>query len=83
MHPVSCAQTALLYIYQALLSFWNGFQFSFPAVLSYIGVAVMLRYGLISHHGGAVTPGDLAVASSVIVSFIGEDATMCTVHCAC
>ena len=70
----ACLQTTHLYIFQAVLSVWNGFQFSFPTLLSYVAVAIMLRMGSTSflnpYGDQVITPGDLAVASGVIAGFI-------------
>lgn len=80
-------QTRSLYLFEGVLSFWNGFQFSFPTILSYILIVIMMKAGLTSYFTSptdddptGTNPGDLAVASGVIVSFIGE--TACVVFIA-
>jgi hypothetical protein len=67
-----------LYLFEALLSFWNAFQFSFPTILSYALIAIMIQCDLTSYLAmgdddtTGISPGDLSVASGVIVSFISE-----------
>ena len=54
------------------MSFWTGFMFGFPTILSYIVVALSLRYPrVLASHAEAQTFGDLSVAAAVISQFIG------------
>lgn len=73
-----------LYLFQCILSFWSGFQYAFPTILSYITVAMLLRFGYtkeLNPAGGDISPGDLAVASGTIVGFISECTLRCGCHC--
>jgi hypothetical protein len=60
------------YLWECALSCWNGFQFSFPTLLSYIIVSLFLQYGHQFHSdASSESVGDLSVASYAIATFIG------------
>jgi hypothetical protein len=67
------------------MSFWTGFMFGFPTLLSYIVLALALQYRRVlgSHVSGSF--GDLYTYSSVVSQFVGacaQFACMCGCPCA-
>ena len=66
------AQSRGLYVWEFVLSFWTGFLFGFPTILSYIIVALSLRYGsALDVSFSDASFGTLSVAASTISQFIG------------